>query len=315
VPWSLAGETGSAIAARPGVRAEQVRRWRPAVRSGGVAALRARPRPGRTPREREAALAAAREGLAGPATERRVRTPARLAAEVARRDDLAGPPGRGAARGGYRWRRPRHAPKGRQAADAVDRAGPRLKLPKRQAAAGVDLHLPFGDEPEAPTHPYLAHRRAARGADLRVEAPGRAKRRALPGVLDHARRELIVVTGGTERSGDFVDLPGRLDRGYGPAPSREGRPVLLVLDDGPIHTGRAARKALAARPRLTVERLPRHAPELNDVERSWGDPKRHSLAHRTFRDADGLDAAIHHAVGALNRERQARACASISRAA
>jgi hypothetical protein len=134
-------------------------------------------------------------------------------------------------------------------------------------------------------------------------------------VLDHARRELIVVTGGTERSGDFVDLPGRLDRGYGPAPSREGRPVLLVLDDGPIHTGRAARKALAARPRLTVERLPRHAPELNDVERSWGDPKRHSLAHRTFRDADGLDAAIHHAVGALNRERQARACASISRAA
>src|SRR3954466_9151239 len=37
---SLAGETSAAIAARLGVRAEQVRRWRAAVRSGGVAALR-----------------------------------------------------------------------------------------------------------------------------------------------------------------------------------------------------------------------------------------------------------------------------------
>ena len=47
VLWSLDGETSVTIAARLGVRAEQVRRWRSAVRSGGVSALRARPR--RTP--------------------------------------------------------------------------------------------------------------------------------------------------------------------------------------------------------------------------------------------------------------------------
>ena len=41
VLWSLAGETSAAIAARLGVRAEQVRRWRAAVRSGGVAAAKA----------------------------------------------------------------------------------------------------------------------------------------------------------------------------------------------------------------------------------------------------------------------------------
>src|SRR3954463_12484595 len=35
VLWSLAGETSAAIAARLGGRAEQVRRWRAAVRSGG----------------------------------------------------------------------------------------------------------------------------------------------------------------------------------------------------------------------------------------------------------------------------------------
>ena len=58
------------------------------------------------------------------------------------------------------------------------------------------------------------------------------------------------------------------------------------------------------RPRLTAEWLPKYAPELNDIERSWRDLKRHYLAHRTFRDADALDVAIHQAVQALNRERQ-----------
>src|SRR6188472_3345770 len=82
VLWSLAGETSAAIAARLDVRAEQVRRWRAAFRAGGAAALRSRPRPGRTPRKREAALAVAREVLGGPITDQPVWTLARLAREI-----------------------------------------------------------------------------------------------------------------------------------------------------------------------------------------------------------------------------------------
>jgi transposase len=134
-------------------------------------------------------------------------------------------------------------------------------------------------------------------------------------VLDYAEGELIVVTSATKRSGDFLRLLARLDADYASRPGGENRPAVLVLDNGPIHTSRAARKALAARDWLTVEWLPRYAPELNDVERSWRDLKRHHLAHRTFRDADDLDAGIRDAVQALNRERRARVCASISRAA
>ena len=91
--------------------------------------------------------------------------------------------------------------------------------------------------------------------------------------------------------------------------------MVLVLDNGPIHTSKASRRALAARPRLSVEWLPTYAPELNDIERSWRDLKRHYLAHRTFRDADQLDHAIHQAVDALNRERRPEVCAVISEAA
>jgi transposase len=62
-------------------------------------------------------------------------------------------------------------------------------------------------------------------------------------------------------------------------------------------------------------RLPKHAPELHNIERPWRDLKRHYLAHRTFRDADDLDAAIHHAVRLLDRERRAVACAVSPKAA
>ena len=82
VLWSLAGESSAVIGQRLGVRAEQVRRWRGAVARGGVAALRSRPRPGRTPHKREAALAVAREVLSSPAAEGPLWTLTRLAREI-----------------------------------------------------------------------------------------------------------------------------------------------------------------------------------------------------------------------------------------
>src|SRR5271166_6142606 len=77
-----------------------------------------------------------------------------------------------------------------------------------------------------------------------------------------------------------------------------------VLDNGPIHLSKASRAALAERAHwLTVEWLPKYAPELNDIEIVWGDLKARHLAHRTFIDLDSLDSAIHHAVTDLNSTR------------
>ena len=45
--------------------------------------------------------------------------------------------------------------------------------------------------------------------------------------------------------------------------------------------------------RLTVEWLPKYAPELNDIEVVWRDLKAHHLAHQTFIDAEALDGEIH----------------------
>jgi len=163
--------------------------------------------------------------------------------------------------------------------------------------------LLFADESEALTHPYLAQAWARRGADLRIQAPGQAKKVAMMGAQDAATRELIVHTSRTKRSADFVALLEEIDRRFGPRPGRAAPPVVLVLDNGPIHTSKLTAKALAARPWLTVEWLPKYAPELNDIERAWRDLKRHHLAHRTFADADNLEDTIHRSVTAMNRER------------
>ena len=164
--------------------------------------------------------------------------------------------------------------------------------------------LLHGDESEALTHPYLARAWAERGADLRVPAPGQAKKVAMMGSLDHVTRRLIVHTSRTKRSSDFIAHLEQLDRLYGPIPGRTALPVVLVEDNGPIHVSKITRAALAARQHwLTVEWLPKYAPELNDIEIVWHDLKAHHLAHQTFSDAETLDREIHAAVDALNQER------------
>jgi transposase len=193
--------------------------------------------------------------------------------------------------------------KGRQIATEIDRVGLRLKLRKAQAEAG-DIALLFADESEALTHPYLARAWAKRGADLRVPAPGQSKKVAMMGALDWLGRRLIVTTSHSKRSADFITLLETLDLLYGPKPGIQGKPVVIVLDNGPIHTSKATLAALAARAHwLTVEWLPKYAPELNDIEVVWHDLKAHHLAHQTFTDTETLDAAVHQAVAVLNLER------------
>ena len=186
--------------------------------------------------------------------------------------------------------------------------GLRLQLLKQQAEAG-DIVLLFGDESEALTHPYLARAWAKSGADLRVPAPGQARKVAMLGSLEYKTRELVVHTSRTRRSSDFVAHLEQLDRLYGPQPGRRVTPVVLVEDNGPIHTRKFSRAALAARAHwlrvewLRVEWLPKYAPELNDIETVWRDLKAHHLAHQTFADIEDLNHEIPNAVQARNAQR------------
>ena len=94
---------------------------------------------------------------------------------------------------------------------------------------------------------------------LKARAPGQAKKVAMMGSLDYARRKLVVTTSRTKRSADFIAHLELLDRLYGPKPGAPFKPVVLVLDNGPIHVSKATLAALAERVHwLVVEWLPKY---------------------------------------------------------
>ena len=303
---TLAGWTSPKIAEAFGVREDTVRLWRSDFANGGVGALKASVAPGPAPVKSEAALRVATPLLEEPVADRRNWTIPRLRAEIEAREGVRisrSQLSKALRKKKFRWRRPRHTLKGRQTASEVERVGLRLQLRKQQAEAG-DIVLLYGDESEALTHPYLARAWAKSGADLRIPAPGQAKKVAMLGSLDHLTRQLIVHTSPTKRSSDFIAHLEQLDRLFGPQPGHHAKPVVLVEDNGPIHTSKRSLAALAARAHwLTVEWLPKYAPELNDIEPVWHDLKAYHLAHQTFTDAAALEQAIHDAVTKLNRER------------
>jgi hypothetical protein len=130
------------------------------------------------------------------------------------------------------------------------------------------------------------------------------------GAFDPVHRRLLVHTSPTRRSTDFVELLDQLGTACGTA--ERTRPLVAVLDNGPIHRGKLTTRAVAERKWLTREWPPEYAPELNDpgsrpgqaIERCRRDLKPHYLANRTAADLDALACAIPDAVTRLNHERQ-----------
>ena len=180
--------------------------------------------------------------------------------------------------------------------------GLRLQLRKQQAEAG-DIVLLYGDESEALTHPYLARAWAKSGADFVCRRRGRPRRSRCWGRSITSRANSSSTQ--PDQAQQRFHRPSRATRpSLSPQPGRQAKPVVLVEDNGPIHTSKRSLAALAARAHwLTVEWLPKYAPELNDIELVWRDLKAHHLAHQTFTDIAALDQAVHDAVIDLNRER------------
>ena len=300
---TLAGWTSSKIAEAFGVREDTVRLWRSDFTAGGVAALKTSIAPGPPPVKSEAALRVVTPLLEEPVADRR--------------------------------RSPAFAPRSKRArayASAV-RNCPRpceKKVPLAAAAAHAERTSDGkrdGTRGPAPATAQTAGRGGGHRSSLR-----RRERSADPSL---SRACLGEVGGGLARAGARASQEDRdagvarsphppTHRSYQPdqaeqrfhRPSRATRPSLWTAARATGQAGRAGRgqwsdphqqtlaPALAARAHwLTVEWLPKYAPELNEIEPVWRDLKAHHLAHQTFTDLNALDQAIHDAVIDLNRER------------
>jgi hypothetical protein len=98
----------------------------------------------------------------------------------------------------------------------------------------------------------------------------------------HRRRRASRRKGFTE-----ADYAALLDAAH----QQLGGPIVLVWDNLSTHTSRAMAELIAARPWLTVFRLPPYAHELNPVESVWSHLKR-SLANLTKHTIAELTALV-----------------------
>jgi len=107
--------------------------------------------------------------------------------------------------------------------------------------------------------------------------------------LGRGRVEVVGVGQDSARFLEYLEALGERHR-------RTGREVILVLDNGPCHTSRASRTALAERTGwLRVVWLARYSPHLNPKEREWRRLKRDARSHlaRTLRGfVDGILAGL-----------------------
>jgi transposase len=148
------------------------------------------------------------------------------------------------------------------------------------------------DETHVETNPYLCRVWHRRGSQPTLPAAGTNRRLTVFGSVEVFGRGRVEVLTAGQDSANFVRYLEALDQRH----AATGREVYLVLDNGPCHTSKTSRTALAARTHwLHVVWLARYSPQLNQKEPEWKVLKRDARAHlaRTLRAfADGILAGL-----------------------
>jgi transposase len=148
-----------------------------------------------------------------------------------------------------------------------------------------------------------------RGRQVEVPSPGQNQKVYAFGGVDFATGELLThvpnLPKGGKNSAQFLIWFGKLVE----RARRRRKRVILVIDNGPIHTAKRVRAVLedpAIRKLVHVIWLPKYAPDLNDQERVWRYAKEHGIANVLFAGKDSLREQVLRVFAALNRNRAAR---------
>ena len=132
------------------------------------------------------------------------------------------------------------------------------------------------DETHVETNPYLTRVWHRRGVQPTVPAAGTTRRLTIFGSVEARGRGRVEVVGAGQDSAGFERYLEALDARH----RATGREIYLALDNGPCHTSKVSRQALAARAEwLHVIWLAKYSPELNPKEREWRVLKRDHRSH------------------------------------
>lgn len=138
-----------------------------------------------------------------------------------------------------------------------------------------------------------------RGQRAEVPSAGQNRRVATFGALDATTGELSILLADKKRSVEFLEfldwLVNRVYAGYDH--------LYLFLDNCSIHKTKKVFEFLGQdTQRISVIWNAPYAPNLNDIERVWGQLKRSAIDNYYFGDVDHLEDAILGATNTRNKE-------------
>jgi transposase len=162
----------------------------------------------------------------------------------------------------------------------------------KKSAARRRAHLVLIDESGFLMSPLVRRTLAPRGQTpiLKTKAGHREKVSVVAALTISPRRYHLGLYWRTFPRG-FVNAERSADFLYGLLRHLPGA-VIVVWDGGPMHKGAPIEQILADYPRLSLERLPPYAPELNPVEYLWSHLKYGKLANFTPDDVFQLNTVL-----------------------
>ena len=127
-----------------------------------------------------------------------------------------------------------------------------------------------------------------RGHQKRIPTPGKQQWRHIFGAYNWVTDEVIALISKERNSDAFIAFLDHL------VAQHDGkRPLVIVLDNGPIHRSHATQAAFSViENELAPLFLPKYCSQLNPIERFWKHLKYVACANKLFPDMDSLVASI-----------------------
>ena len=142
-----------------------------------------------------------------------------------------------------------------------------------------------------------------RGRQTKIPSPGQNAKVPAFGAINFASgrhlEHVPSVRKGGKNSAQFILFLGKLAE----RARRTRRLVILVLDNGPIHTSKVSGTALAeleAQNLIVPLWLPKYCPELNEQERVWRVAKQQGIANVLFKDRAVLRRRVRRVLRSVN---------------
>src|SRR5262245_59875796 len=142
----------------------------------------------------------------------------------------------------------------------------RIRLAFEQVRVGVALV--FADELDIHLLPKVGYQWMPKGAQVEVLTPGTNEKRYLAGALEITTGKITQCVWYRKQTGLFLDLLATLDRTH-PAPLFTH--LTVVVDNAKLHKAKKVQQWLAAHPRFALLYLPTYSPDVNPIERAFGD--------------------------------------------